>query len=482
MQKVEELICSLLKMTTESSWLEFKHENFKPDMIGEDFSAIANAAALEHRDCGYMVWGVNNVSHEVEGTQWNLQTLKKGNEELENWLRHQLSENADFEAATTEIEGKQVVVVRIAAAVMTPVSFNGVAYVRIGSITKKLQAYPAVEARLWKVLGGSKFEMQIAARDLTLADVQARMDVTVYFERCRIPQPVEFDKALHYLEQEGAVLKQDNGLYSITNLGALLFARQFALFPSVASKFFRVVRHEGDSRLEMLQDRDFTKGYAYSFEEGLQFAMTVMRTREPIVGSVRKVWTAIPEKAMREALANALVHRDMTDDSTDVIVEVFDSRVEMTNPGVLLVDPKRIIDNPPKARNPKLTELMRRMHFCEASGSGWDKIITSCEAEHLPPPHIDTYESSVKVTLFAEQPYGKMSRAEKILAIYYHACVQYMISERLTNSSLRVRFALKDSDAANLSRLVKEAVAEGLIKPFDPAAGRKFMTYVPYWA
>lgn len=136
----------------------------------------------------------------------------------------------------------------------------------------------------------------------------------------------------------------------------------------------------------------------------------------------------------------------------------------------------------PKARNAKLAELMRRMHFCEASGSGWDKIVSSCEAEHLPVPHIDKYDSSVKVTLFAEQPYAKISRNEKILAIYYHACVQHMISERLTNSSLRKRFGLKDSDSANLSRLVKDAVAAGYIKPHDPSAGWKFMSYVPFWA
>ena len=482
MQDVKALVLQLLQLKTEQSWVEFKHDNYKPDMIGEDISAIANAVALDRREYGYMIWGIHDVTHDIIGTDYDLQTLKKGNEEIENWLRHQLSGNADFVAYKIEIDGRSVVVIQISAAVRSPVLFNGVPYIRIGSITKKLQAYTAVEAKLWKVLGESAFELRAALADLTLSDVQSMLDVSAYFERCKIPQPVEFEKALHYLEQESVVRKQDNALYTITNLGALLFARRLSAFPSVASKFFRVVRHEGDSRLEMLQDRDFAKGYAYAFEEGLQFAMSIMQTREPIVGAVRKVWTAVPEKAMRETMANMLVHRDMADDSTDALVEVFDSRIEVTNPGILLVDPKRIVDNPPRARNPKLAELMRRMHFCEASGSGWDKIISSCEAEHLPVPHIHKYDNSVKVVLFAERPYGKISREEKLLAIYYHACVQYMISERLTNASLRRRFGLKDSDAANLSRIVKDAVEAGLIKPYDPLAGRKFMSYVPFWA
>ena len=481
MQDMKSLVLEMCKLPTEESWVEFKHNNYDPDMIGKDVSAIANAVALEKRSAGYMIWGVHNLTHEVVGTEYDLQKLKKGNEELENWLRHQMSENADFTQYKTDVNGFNVVVLQIAPAVSNPVTFSGSAYIRIGSLTKRLQSYPAVEAQLWRILAGSVFELQSAATDLVPSEIQELIDVSAYFERCRIPRPVEFLNALRYMEEEGLVVRQDNARYMVTNLAALLFARRLSAFPTLRGKFFRVARHDGDSRLEMLQDRDFTKGYAYAFEEGLMYIMSVMRTGEPIVGSSRKVWTAVPEKAVREALANMLVHREMSNDSTDALVEVFDSRIELTNPGRLLVDPMRIIDNPPRARNPRLAELMRRMHFCEASGSGWDKIVASCEAEHLPSPRIDQYPDSVKVTLYAEKPYGKMAHDDKILAVYYHACIMHMAGQRMTNSSLRQRFGLKENDAGNLSRLVKDAVGEGLVKPYNPESSRKYMSYVPYW-
>ena len=58
-------------------------------MIGEDISALANSAVIADRSCSYMIWGIDDITHEVIGTNDDLQTIKIGNEELENWLRHQ---------------------------------------------------------------------------------------------------------------------------------------------------------------------------------------------------------------------------------------------------------------------------------------------------------------------------------------------------------------------------------------------------------
>lgn len=70
-------------------------------MIGRDISALANSAAIHERGCAYMLWGIDDTTHEIVGTDYNLQTLKKGNQELENWLRSLLSHNADFDLPAT---------------------------------------------------------------------------------------------------------------------------------------------------------------------------------------------------------------------------------------------------------------------------------------------------------------------------------------------------------------------------------------------
>ena len=57
MRNLERLILELCKFPVETEWIEFKHNNYTPDMIGQDVSALANSAALKDKDCAYMIWG-----------------------------------------------------------------------------------------------------------------------------------------------------------------------------------------------------------------------------------------------------------------------------------------------------------------------------------------------------------------------------------------------------------------------------------------
>lgn len=163
-------------------------------------------------------------------------------------------------------------------------------------------------------------------------------------------------------------------------------------------------------------------------------------------------------------------------------MEIFDNRIEITNPGTPLVDVKRIIDNPPKSRNEKLASLMRRLRICEELGSGWDKMAISCELSQIPAPKIDLYEDSTKVIMFSEIPFTNISSEDKLWACYVHAVIKQIQGEQLTNKSLRERFGVKDSSSASISRLIKEAVEKKLLKPLDADTAPKHMRYIPYWA
>lgn len=163
-------------------------------------------------------------------------------------------------------------------------------------------------------------------------------------------------------------------------------------------------------------------------------------------------------------------------------MEIFKNRIEITNSGIPLVDVKRIVDNPPKSRNEKLASLMRRLRICEELGTGWDKIVISCEIQQLPTPRIELYEESTRVTIFSEISFTSMSLEDRLWACYMHACILHVQGEQLTNSSLRNRFGVPSSSSGSISRLIKEAVAEGIIKPIDPTTSNKYMKYVPFWA
>lgn len=197
---------------------------------------------------------------------------------------------------------------------------------------------------------------------------------------------------------------------------------------------------------------------------------------------MREKQSAYPILAIREIVANALIHQDFSITGTGTVVEIFKNRIEVTNPGNPLVDIRRIIDNPPKSRNEKLAAFMRRLRMCEELGTGWDKIVIACELAQLPAPKIEVYEDSTRVTLYSEIAFTNLTIEDKLWACYLHACIKHVQGEQLTNSSLRFRFGLKDSSAGSISRLIKEAVELQLIKPLDPTTAPRYMRYIPHWA
>lgn len=482
MENLDKLVVELCNLPNETQWVEFKHNNYLPEMIGQDISALANSATLHEKSCAYMLWGVDDTSHEIVGTEFNMQTVKKGQQELENWLRSLLSKNADFEFHSVKVEDKNVGVLIIHRAVNQTVMFQKVDYIRVGSYTKKLSEYPALQAQLWDRLRTSKFEERIAKHDLDLVTALGMLEYSTYFDLVKMPQPTNAEGICYYLEEEHVLEKQDNGLYAITNLGAILFAKRLSDFPRLSRKAVRVVQYKGGNRLNMLKEYDGTKGYAVGFEGLLGFIDALLPTAEVINGALREKKTAYPSLAIREAVGNALIHQDFSIPGTGPVVEIFDGRIEITNPGTPMVDIKRIVDNPPKSRNEKLAELMRRLRICEELGTGWDKIVISCELQMLPAPRIDLYEENTKVTLYAEMPFSSLSAEDKLWACYLHACVKQVENEQLTNTSLRERFGLKSSSSGSVSRLIKEAVNMKLIKPLDPETAPRYMRYIPYWA
>lgn len=482
MENMVLLINELLKLDNETPWVEFKHNNYDPVMIGSDICALANAAALHEKPQAYMLWGIDNKTHDIIGTKYNLQNLKKGNQELENWLRSLLSDNAEFEFTSVSTPKGTVGVLTIQKAAIYPVTFEKTEFIRIGSYTKKLGDYKTVQAQLWDRLRSEKFEDQFAKRDLTLSEALRYLDYTKYFDYMKIPQPSDEDGIQHFMSEEGCIVREDSGLYAITNLGAILFSKKLSSFERLGRKAVRVVQYEGNNRLLTLKDETQDEGYAIVFENLIRYINALLPSVEMITDTIRERRLVYPELAIREAVANALIHQDFSITGTGPTVEIFANRIEITNSGTPLIDIMRIIDNPPKSRNEKMAALMRRLGMCEELGTGWDKLVISCELHQLPAPRIEGYRESTRVTLFSNVSFSAISPEDRLWACYLHACIMHVQGEQLTNSSLRKRFGLKETSAGNVSRLIKEAVEKGFIKPLDPYTAPRYMKYLPIWA
>ena len=475
------LVKELCKLSSEMGWVEFKHNNCEPHMIGEDISALANGAVLAGRSHAYMIWGVDDGTHEIIGTEVRLKQEKKGGQELENWLRYLLSKNADFEFRSVDIDGKHVEMIIITKSLGVPVTFEKMDYIRVGSYTKKINEFPALQAQLWDRLRNEQFEDAFAQIDLQLLQVLRLLDCESYFETLQLPLPTETDGYAHYLEEEGVIQKQDNGLYAITNMGAILFARKLSDFPRLGRKAIRVVQYEDNSRLAILKEETAVEGYALSLERVVKYINTLLPSKEDMNSVRRTTSSTFPLPAIREAVANAIIHQDFFIAGTGPVIEIFANRVEVTNPGTPLVEIARIVDNPPKSRNEKLAALMRRLGMCEELGRGWDRMVISCELQQLPAPRIQIYQDSTRVSLFSHFEFSNLSMEDKLWAAYMHACVRYVEGNALTNSSLRERFGLKDTSSGMVSRLIKEALLQKPIKPIDPDTAPRYMKYIPIW-
>jgi len=483
MENYNKLILELLKLPKETEWLEFKHNNDKPDEIGEYISALSNSATYASKDVAYMIWGVDNQAHSIIGTSFDYTKAKIGNEELENWLHRMLSENANFSFHSVEIDNFALVLLIIYRATSRTVRFKNVDYIRVGSYKKPLKEYPAIETELWRKLNTANYESSLAKKDLQTRDVLNLLDYTTYFDLTNIVLPSETDKIIHYLLEDGLVVVQDDSLYAITNLGVVLFAKKLAAFNGIVRKSVRVIQYKGINKVETIREDTGAKGYASGFEGLLKYTIGLLPAREEVENGLRKNVSVYPEIALRELIANALIHQDLSITGTGPTIELFDNRIEITNPGTPLVDYMRFIDNPPRSRNETLASLMRRMGICEERGSGWDKIALSCEVAQLPAPKIEVYKEHTKITIYSYVPFGSIRQEEKIWACYIHACLKQASGEQLTNASLRDRFGVPESNKSAISRLIATVVDKGLIKPLDPEVkAHRYSSYVPFWA
>ena len=477
-----DLVRELCRLPKETEWVEFKVNSDRPREIGEYISALANSAALSGKAFAYLVWGVSDEDHEVVGTSFDPGSAKVGNEELENWLLRLLAPRIDFRFLKASVDGFSVVVLEIDRAFRHPVRFKGQEYIRVGSYKKKLKDFPEKERALWRTFEQTPFEERIAVERVRDEEVLRLLDYPAYFDLLDHPLPENRAGILDALARDRLIRRSDAGGWNVTNLGLVLFAKHMEGTDSLRRKAMRVIQYRGTSRIETLRERVETKGYASGFEGLIRSIHDLLPTNEVIEEAIRKTAPRFPDPAVRELVANALIHQDFFITGAGPMVEIFEDRIEITNPGAPLVDTQRLVDSPPRSRNESLASFMRRVGICEERGSGWDKIVFQSELHQLPAPLAEVVEDNTRVVLFAPRPLSSMDKTERVRATYFHACLRYVNRGYVTNSSVRERFGIAARNSAQASRLIAEAIDEGVIVPDDPKAALKLRRYAPWWA
>lgn len=474
-KEFEALIDELLSYGRENEWIEFKENNHESHLIGEYISALSNSSCMHKIKQGYLVYGINN-NCEISGTKFEPKKEKgKGNENLENWLLKLLNPRIDFEIIEGNYKDKKIVIFKIDSAKKIPVGFDGIEYIRVGEYKKPLKEYPEKERKLWRILNEVVFEDMAALDKLEEKDLWELLDYTSYFSLMKLSLPNNNAIIEKFIEEQLVIRKGNK--YLITNLGAILFAKDLSKFPKLSRKKIRVIFYEGISKTGTTREREHKAGYAVLFESLIQYILDQLPTNEVIKKALREDVLIYPSIAIRELLGNVLVHQDFFEDGTGPMIEFFDNRVEFTNPGEPLIDTSRFIDYPPISRNDKLAGFMRRIKICEERGSGIDKVIEAVELFQLPAPEFIKENKFVKVILYGHKEFKDMTKDDRIRACWQHCVLKYVSRQFMTNSTLRERFNLNGkNDYVQVSKIIRSCIQQGNIK--QDASGR----YIPGWS
>lgn len=237
------LLIELLALPHETEWVEWKHNNSDPETIGQNISALANSAALHRRETAYIVWGIEDGTKKIVGTTFKPRQTKKGNEELENWLMHSLHPQVNFKMHEWEHEGRRLVLFEIPRATIAPVRFQSEEFIRVGSYTKKLKDFPAKEKELWASFDKNPFEGGIARENLAGDEVLALLDYSACFDLLKVPLPTDQKGILARLAEEKLIVPKPGSRFDVTNLGAILFAKNLGSFDRLARKALRIIKY-----------------------------------------------------------------------------------------------------------------------------------------------------------------------------------------------------------------------------------------------
>jgi len=360
-----------------------------------------------------------------------------------------------------------------------PLDYDGAYLMRVGE-----NLVPMTPDQLRRIFaeGQPDWFSQPAKAGASADEVVALLDTQTYFDLCGLPYPTARDGVLARLSGEG-LIEQTVAGWTITNVAAILLAKRLDTFtPALARKAPRVVIYEGIDKTQTREDKTGGRGYAVGFESLVDFVHSAAPQNRSIEQVVREEVKMFPKQALRELIANALVHQDFLASGSSVMIEMYADRVEVSNPGVPPIRVERFIDEY-RSRNERLADLMRRLGICEEKGSGVDKVVKAAEVFQLPAPDFRAGELRTTAVLFAHQDFGVMSKADRIRACYQHCCLMYVSNQRMSNQSLRERFGLPESKAATVSLVIGAAKDAGLIKPDESeTTSTRYARYLPFWA
>lgn len=466
---------SLNPIATELNELDWKSGlSCKTERLAQHICAFSNM-----KGGGLLVFGVNDDASLFSVTKEESAEIIKT---LGNIAKNNLSSSITIEHWTTEYKGHALLFIHIPEQVDKPTYLRGKeiwdSYTRSAGQTVKMS-----RSQIKSLIADSQgisFEQRIAKENVNTEELLLLLDYTKYFEMLGKDIPNEKTTIARRLEEFGLCNKTEEG-WNITNMGAILFAKNISEFEGLKTHSVIVRKYAGSNNRDLLSEQVGRLGYVVGFEGLVDYIMRLTSVED--IGIVRKMIPAYPKIAIREFVANALIHQDFAIEGMQVVIEIYNNRISITNPGAPLHDVNRLLDLPPQSRNEILAQAMFLLGICERRGSGIDRAVEAIESMLLPAAKITKGENHTRVFLFTQKDLSEMTKQEKIDACYQHACLVYEDSRSINNQSVRERFGLDKNQSSVASRIIADTLEAKKIKISDEnIISKKYATYIPYYA
>lgn len=458
-----------LQAPRESYTLEFK----KAENQYDETKLLKYCVALANEGGGQFILGVTDkVPRQVFGTKAFPNTDK---------IAQKILKLLGFRVAveTFDASCKRVLIFHIPSRPQgTAYALEGAYWMRSGE-----ELVVMTEDQLRRIFDEGKPDWlsQSAMEGCSSADVVRLLDTQSYFDLLKLPYPSDRSGVLERFESEKLIAKTGDR-WAIRNLGAILYAKNLGDFDGVTRKAVRIVVYEGKNKLKTKLDKPVTKGYSIDFDGLVDHIEDIVPNNEIVEIALREEIKMFPKQAIRELVANAMIHQDFSVSGASVMIEIYTDRMDISNPGRPAISTDRFIDEY-QSRNETMADLMRRLGICEEKGSGIDKVIAAAELYQLPAPDFRSDTIRTRAILYAHKAFEDMDKKDRIRACYQHCCLRYVMNEKMTNQSLRERFKLTERQSEAASRIIRETTAVDLIKLEDPnVKSHKFKAYIPIWA
>ncbi len=377
----------LRNLPKETEWVEFKHDYVLHEEIGEYISALSNSACLHDKKNAYLVYGVENETHNIVGTSFN-PNAKVGNEELENWLAHLLSPKIDFRIHSFDYNANRIVLFEIDATKCTPVKFQGKSFIRVGSYKKKLSDHPEKERKIWKKDGGFDWSAQICS-NAAISDLDSNAIAKARDEYNKKNQPKT--QEINSWSDEVFLNKTKITIEGkITNTAILLLGNEESehyISPSVAKITWILKNEKNENRdyehfgppfiLNSNSVFERIRNLKYRYLLGGTLFPTEIDKYEPYV--------------IREALHNCIAHADY-ELNESIVVEEKPEELTFINAGIFMPGSveKVIQENRPQPhRNPFLATAMLNLGMIDIIGSGIVRMFMLQKERSFPLPDYD---------------------------------------------------------------------------------------------